>query len=240
MPTKLFAQETKVHRSLQGIEETSLQRLSRNTNKRNPMSTDGGVIERKRRPTSNNTQQPNQSPKEQVQKSNTSHAEEACRLRAGRRAVRVPRDTLLCASRDARFCAPGARSSARRERAVLRAGKRAVLRAGRRAGCTSRDVPGRAVCAPGARSVRARGRPVRPFSSRLSLSELRGRSGRGREAARPAWPPEARGVPRTPEGTRQTSAKAGAEGSSAGLCGSLSEAKESKEKHTEKTRRLRS
>ena len=41
------------------------------------------VIERKRRPTSKNTQQPNQSPKEQVQKSNTSHAEETCRLRAG-------------------------------------------------------------------------------------------------------------------------------------------------------------
>ena len=31
--TELFAQETKVHRSLQGIEETSLQRLSRSTNK---------------------------------------------------------------------------------------------------------------------------------------------------------------------------------------------------------------
>ena len=79
------------------------------------------VIERKRRPTSKNTQRPNQSPKEQVQKSNTSHAEEACRLRARRRAIRVPRDTLLCASRDAQFCAPGARRSARRERAVLRA-----------------------------------------------------------------------------------------------------------------------
>ena len=37
VPTELFAQETKVHRSLQGIEETSLQRLSRSTNKRNPM-----------------------------------------------------------------------------------------------------------------------------------------------------------------------------------------------------------
>ena len=37
VPTKLFAQETKVHRSLQGIEETSLQRLSRSTNMRNPM-----------------------------------------------------------------------------------------------------------------------------------------------------------------------------------------------------------
>ena len=37
VPTKLFAQETKVQRTLQGIEETSLQRLSRSTNKRNPM-----------------------------------------------------------------------------------------------------------------------------------------------------------------------------------------------------------
>ena len=40
---------------------------------------------------------------------------------AGRRAIRTPRDTLLYASRDARFCAPRARRSARRERAVLRA-----------------------------------------------------------------------------------------------------------------------
>ena len=37
VPTELFAQETKVHRTLQGIEETSLQRFSRSTNKRNPM-----------------------------------------------------------------------------------------------------------------------------------------------------------------------------------------------------------
>ena len=41
MPTKLFAQETKVHRTLQGIDETSLQLLSRSTNKRKPMLTDG-------------------------------------------------------------------------------------------------------------------------------------------------------------------------------------------------------
>jgi len=144
------------------------------------------VIERKRRPTSKNTQQPNQSPKEQVQKSNTSHAEEACRLRAGRRAV------LRAGS--APFSAPGARRSVRRERVAQRAGsapfcaparrERAVLRAGRRAGCTSRDVPGRAVCAPSARSVRARGRPVRPFSSRSGLPELRGRAAGGRRHAR--------------------------------------------------------
>ena len=50
----------------------------------------------------------------QVQKSNASHAEEACRLRAGRRAV------LRAGS--APFSAPGARRSARRERAVQRAG----------------------------------------------------------------------------------------------------------------------
>ena len=126
------------------------------------------MIERKRRPTSKNTQQPNQSPKEQVQKSNTSHAEEACRLRAGRRAV--------LRARSAPFSAPEAHRSARRERAVLRAG--------RRASCTSRDVPGRAVCAPSARSVRARGRPVRPFSSRSGLPELRGRAAGGRRHAR--------------------------------------------------------
>ena len=37
VPTELFAQEAKVPCTLQGIEETSLQRLSRSTNKRNPM-----------------------------------------------------------------------------------------------------------------------------------------------------------------------------------------------------------
>ena len=146
------------------------------------------LIERNRRPTSKYRQQPNQSPKEHVRNSNASHAEEACRLRA----VNAP----FSAPGDASLSAPEARRSARRKRAVLRAGKRA--------GCTSRDVPGRAVCAPGARRVRARGRPVRPFSSRSGLPELRGCLGRGREAARPAWPPGAQGVPRTPKGTCQT------------------------------------
>ena len=37
MPTELFAQETKVPCTLQGIAKTSLERLSRSTNKRNPM-----------------------------------------------------------------------------------------------------------------------------------------------------------------------------------------------------------
>ena len=37
MPTELFAQETSVPRTLQGIEDTSPERLSRSTNKRNPM-----------------------------------------------------------------------------------------------------------------------------------------------------------------------------------------------------------
>ena len=58
------------------------------------------VIERKRRPTSKYTQQSNQSPKEQVQKSKPLHTEEAFRLRAG----------------SAPFSAPGARCSARRKR----------------------------------------------------------------------------------------------------------------------------
>ena len=43
---------------------------------------------------------------DRFRKQNTSHAEEACSLRAGGRAIRVPRDTPLCAPRDARFCAP--------------------------------------------------------------------------------------------------------------------------------------
>ena len=37
VPTELFAQKTKVYRTLQQIVEMSLQRLSRSTNKRNPM-----------------------------------------------------------------------------------------------------------------------------------------------------------------------------------------------------------
>ena len=37
VPKELSAHETKVHRSLQGIEEMSLQRLSQSTNMRNPM-----------------------------------------------------------------------------------------------------------------------------------------------------------------------------------------------------------
>ena len=37
VPTKLFAQETKVHRTFQSIEETPLQHISRSTNKRNPI-----------------------------------------------------------------------------------------------------------------------------------------------------------------------------------------------------------
>ena len=90
--------------------------------------------------------------------------------------LRTPKRRAVCAPKDARSCAPGARRSARRERAVLRAG--------RRAGCTSQDVPGRAVCAPSARCVRARGRPVRPFSSRSGLPELRGRAAGGRRHAR--------------------------------------------------------
>ena len=108
------------------------------------------VIERKRRPTSKNTQQPNQSPKEQVQKSNTSHAEEACRLRAGRRAV------LRAGS--APFSAPGARRSARRERASARR-ERAVQRAGSAPFCAPEDARAarRETCrgAPCARRVRA-------------------------------------------------------------------------------------
>ena len=37
VPTEMFAQETSLPRTLQSIEETSLERLSRSTNKRNPM-----------------------------------------------------------------------------------------------------------------------------------------------------------------------------------------------------------
>ena len=176
------------------------------------------MIERKRRPTSKNTQQPNQSPKEQVQKSNTSHAEEACRLRAGRRAIRVPRDTLLCASRDARFCAPGdarfcapgARRSACRERAVLCAVSASLSAPGARRSARRKTRGLHVARRAGARRVRAecaqraRAGPAGP-AFLFSLGSPRApRSGRGREAARPAWPPGAQGVPRTPKGTCQT------------------------------------
>ena len=42
-PTEHFAQETNVPRTLQGIEDTSPERLSRSTNKGNSISTDGGT-----------------------------------------------------------------------------------------------------------------------------------------------------------------------------------------------------
>ena len=42
MPTELIAQETRVPRTLQGIEDTSLERLSRSMDTRNPMETECG------------------------------------------------------------------------------------------------------------------------------------------------------------------------------------------------------
>ena len=130
------------------------------------------VIERKRSPTGNIPQQPNQSPNRQVHKTNTSHAAEVCRLRAGRRASsrvrrsagRVSRDTPLCAPGDAPFCAPGyapfcapgdAPFCAPGDAPVARREARR-LRVGRRAGCASRA---RAEDVPDARRVRARARP---------------------------------------------------------------------------------
>ena len=145
------------------------------------------VIERKCRPTGKISQQPNQSPNRQVQKANTSHAAEACRMRAGRRASRVPGDTPFCAPGDTPFCAPGdAPFCAPRDALVLRAGRRAVLRAERRAGSARRETrwfcaPGdalvlRAACARGRRAgcvPCARARPVRFFSAEAGVaSEL--------------------------------------------------------------------
>ena len=40
---RIVAQETRVPRTLQGIEDTSPERFSRSRNKRNPMETDGGT-----------------------------------------------------------------------------------------------------------------------------------------------------------------------------------------------------
>ena len=77
----------------------------------------GSVIEHKRCPTGKISQQQNQSPNKPVQNQKFSHAAEACRLPAARRAG--------CASEDA----PGARRKTHR------------LRAGRRAGCAPQDAP---------------------------------------------------------------------------------------------------
>ena len=106
------------------------------------------------------------------------HAAETCRLRAARCAEWASQD------------APVARRKTR------------GLHAGRRAGCTPEDVPVarrktcrlhpqdvpgarrvRAECAPCARASRA-GRPIRPFSYRSGLPELRGRAAGGRRHAR--------------------------------------------------------
>ena len=114
------------------------------------------VIEHKRCPTGKISQQQNQSQNKPVQNANTSHAAEACRLRAARRAG--------CASEDA----PGARRKTRRLRARRRAGcasqdapvarrKTRRLRAGRRAVCRRAESAPRGV--PVARRVRARARP---------------------------------------------------------------------------------
>ena len=213
------------------------------------------VIERKRRPTSKYTQQPNQSPKEQVQKSNTSHAEEACRLRAGRRASAC-RETRCSARRETRGSARRetrgsarweTRRSARREtrrsahRETRRAARRETreLRAGRRAGCTPEDVPGRAVCAPGARSVRARGRPVRPFSSRSGLPELRGRAAGGRRHAR-RGPQVRRASPAHLRALARLEPKPGRREVPPGFAVRFRRQKESEAKHTKKTRRFKS
>ena len=139
------------------------------------------MIERNRRPTSKYTQQPNQSPKEQVQKSNALHAEEACRLRAGSAPFSAPeahrsarRETRRSARREravlragsAPFCAPGARRSARR--------KTRGLHVARRAG--ARRV--RAVCAHGA------GRSGLSLLARVSQSSAVVRAAGGRRHAR--------------------------------------------------------
>lgn len=145
--------------------------------------------------------------------------------------LRTPKRRAVCAPEDARFCAPGARRSARRERAVLRAG--------RRAGCTSRDVPGRAVCAPSARSVRARGRPVRPFSSRSGLPELRGRAAGGRRHAR-RGPQVRRASPAHLRALARLEPKPGRREVPPGFAVRFRRQKESEAKHTKKTRRFKS
>ena len=110
---------------------------------------------------------------EQVHKSNTSNAKEACRLRSESRAIRLPRKTHLCTSRDMRFCAPGARCSPHREGAVQRAGNAMF--------CVPEDAwPACRKTCPGdpcARPVfRACGRLFQPFYFCSGPLELQGQS----------------------------------------------------------------
>ena len=152
------------------------------------------VIEHKRCSTSKISQQQNQSQNNPVQNAITSHAAEACRLRAARRAG--------CALEDA----PGARRETRRLRVARRAGcapenapvarrKTRRVRAARLAVCAPRD-------APVARRVRARARPFFFRGSGRSL-EVVGRRGwrvadgaasPGRLGRGPPFPWQPRGV----------------------------------------------
>ena len=84
------------------------------------------VIEHKRCPTGKRSQRRNQSQNRPVQNTNTSHAAEACRLRASRRVEYASADASGARRRTCRLRA--------RRRAGLRVGRRAGLRVGRRAG----------------------------------------------------------------------------------------------------------
>ena len=115
------------------------------------------VIEHKRCPTGKISQQQNQSQNRPVQNANTSHAAEACRLRASRRAEYASVDASGTRRKTRQFCAPG-------DAPVLRAGRRAGsarretrrVSALERAECARRCSRGKRVGARGARaSVRA-------------------------------------------------------------------------------------
>ena len=127
------------------------------------------------------------------------------------------------------------------KRAVLRAVRRSVLRrktrvlhVGRRDG--ARRV--RAGCAPRARA-RGAGRPVRPFSSRSGLPELRGRAAGGRRHAR-------RGLQVRSASSAQLKAlarlepKPGRRKVPPGFAVYFQRQKESGAKHRKKTRRFKS
>ena len=101
------------------------------------------MIEHKRCPTGNISQQQNQSQNKPVQNANTSHAAEACRLRASRRAEYASVDASGALRRTCQLRAgkhPGQRRESRR------------VSAPERAECARRCAPSKRVGARGARA----------------------------------------------------------------------------------------
>ena len=141
------------------------------------------MIEHKRCPTGKISQQQNQSQNSPVQNANTSHAAEACRLRASRRAGCTSQDVpvarrktrcMVCASGDAPVCAsgdaPGKRAGAHGVCASVRAEQarrcaRSVRVGARGARSSARAEHARRRARSTRVGARVVGRRIRPFFS---------------------------------------------------------------------------